>query len=88
MARFSSDLKKLDWIDWQLIASRTFKKKTADDLQTSERYQAEALIHRHMPVSSMLGMAFHGEVQKGRIARETERLSIPLKLATKPDWYF
>lgn len=87
-ARFSGDLKNLNWVDWNAIASRNFKKKTAEDLERCERYQAEALVHRHMPVSSILGIAFHGETQKARIAREIERLSIPLKLVTKPDWYF
>jgi hypothetical protein len=87
-ANFTGDLDNLDWIDWKVIESREFRKKTADDLERCERYQAEALIHRHMPVSAMLGMALYGEAQKARIAREVEVLSISLKLATKPEWYF
>jgi hypothetical protein len=87
-ARFSGDLEKLDWIDWKLIASRDFSKKSASDVERCARYQAEALIHRQMPVNSILGIVVYGKAQATRIAGEMERLSLSLKLVTKPDWFF
>lgn len=86
-AQFSSELERLDRIDWKLLSSRNFTKST-DDPGRSERYQAEALVYREMPVAAILGIACFGESQTQRIAREVERLSISLKLVTRPDWYF
>jgi hypothetical protein len=52
-----------------------------------ERYQAEALVHQHMPVESLIGIVcYDGTVKKGLDALLTER---DMRLGiVKPSWYF
>jgi hypothetical protein len=86
-ARFSGDLQDLDWIDWRILQARDFK-KDPEDPGKSERYQAEALIHRFLPASSLAGIACFGPEQKQRIDRHAEELSVAVKVLPKPEWYF
>jgi hypothetical protein len=46
-AMFSSDLAGLERLDWQHLQARDFR-RGGDDFDRIERYQAEALIHRHL----------------------------------------
>ncbi|WP_371329131.1 DarT ssDNA thymidine ADP-ribosyltransferase family protein [Collimonas sp. OK607] len=41
-------------IDWPLLQRRDFK-RDADDPRKMERYQAEALLYRHLPIQGVLG---------------------------------
>ena len=45
---FYTDLKDLDKIDWKILQARDFKRDPNDPAKF-ERYQAEALVHRHCP---------------------------------------
>ena len=53
-ANYHDDLAKLDRIDWSILQARDFK-RDPDDPAKFERYQAEALVYRHCPVSGLLG---------------------------------
>jgi len=55
-ARFSQDLTHLDRIDWKILQNRDFSRDN-DDIEKTSRYQAETLVQKHMPVSSLLGIA-------------------------------
>jgi len=84
---YYSDPARLNEIDWALLQKRDFK-RDPDDLRKIERYQAEALIHRHLPVSGLLGVIVHDEKQK--LAAEAtvagQGLSVPVY--ARPGWYF
>lgn len=86
-ARFSSDLNDLDRIDWDLLQRRDFK-RDPDDLAKCERYQAEALIWKLLPVSALLGIVCYQTEQEAKIKEEADRLSLKVKVITRPDWYF
>lgn len=49
-AQFHVDLARLDVIDWDILQRSDFKRDN-DDLGKLERYQAEALVHRHVPIA-------------------------------------
>jgi hypothetical protein len=51
-AQFYSDLARLDQIDWDMLQRRDFK-NDPDDPSKKERYQAEALVHKHLPVDAL-----------------------------------
>ncbi|WLD14368.1 DUF4433 domain-containing protein [Planctellipticum variicoloris] len=86
-ARFSSSLDDLNWIDWPLLRSRNFQ-RSPDDPGRFERYQAEALIHQYLPVSALMGVACYNPAAAERVRRELERLTVSLKVAVIPSWYF
>lgn len=48
-ANYYSDLAELAKIDWLLLQRRDLKRDPEDPAKF-ERYQAEALVHRHLPV--------------------------------------
>jgi hypothetical protein len=71
----------LSQIDWTLLQRRDFKTDDADPGK-SARYQAEALIHRHVPLEALLGIGCYDEtVKSGLDAAKDERgLSLPVKV--------
>jgi hypothetical protein len=54
-AEFHDTLGRLDRIDWQGLHARDFK-RDPDDPGKFERYQAEALVYRHVPIAAILGI--------------------------------
>jgi hypothetical protein len=87
MAQFYSDLTALDCIDWPGLQAKKFK-KDPDDPEKFERYQAEALVHKHMPVDSLLGIVCYNKAVKERFCRLLENRDMKLDIVTKPGWYF
>ncbi len=86
-ARFSRDLQELDRIDWPLLQRRDFS-RDLDDPAKGERYQAEALIHKVVPVSTILRIVCYGPTQQSLLVAEVARHSLPTKVIASPDWYF
>lgn len=86
-ANYYQDLKDLDKVDWPLLQSRDFK-RDIEDPEKFERYQAEALIHSHCPVSGLLGIFCYTEKLKSNIEHEITKKALSLKVYARPDWYF
>ena len=53
-----------------------------------ERYQAEALVYRNMPVESLMGIVCHTDGVKKRLDGLLSERNIRLRVVTKPSWYF
>lgn len=86
-ASFFSDLAQLARIPWDLLQTRDFKKDVYDPGKF-ERYQAEALVHRHLPIAGLSGIICHGDAQKTFLLAEVEKRQQKLQVAVKPNWYF
>lgn len=86
-ARYFSSPDDLDRIDWTLLQQRDFK-RDPDDPGKVERYQAEALVHRHLPVGHLIGMIGHTENEVRTLRRWGEEAAVDLKVAARPNWYF
>lgn len=84
---FFSDLARLDRVPWGLLQNRDFKKDVYDPSKF-ERYQAEALVHRHLPVSALSGILCHGNAQKVVLQGELAKRRLTLQIAVKPGCYF
>jgi ssDNA thymidine ADP-ribosyltransferase, DarT len=87
MASFFSDLAQLDCIPWELLRNRDFRRDVSDPGKF-ERYQAEALVHRHLPVASLSGIICYGDAQKTALQAEVEKRGQSLQVVVKPDCYF
>lgn len=59
-AQFFSDRADLSHVDYELLQRRDFE-RDPEDPGKMERYQAEALVHRAMPVTALLGVACYTE---------------------------
>lgn len=85
-ADFSSDLNDLDRIDWKILQARDFK-RDRDDFEKVERYQAEALVHRHMPIAALVGIVCYGEPQRERLTELAQSASLKVEIKAMPGWY-
>ena len=86
-AQFYSDTAMLDQIDWPLLQARDFK-RDPDDFSKVERYQAEALVYKHLPVEGLVGMVCHSNVVASSLKVHLERRALNVQIAIKPKWYF
>jgi hypothetical protein len=84
-AQFSSDLARLDWIDWTTLQQRDFQRDASDKF---ERYQAEALIHRHLPIDGLFGIICYNDSVAEQFQKLVSSIGLTLQIATKPGFYF
>lgn len=86
-ARFSSNLDDLGRIDWPILQTRDFKRDPEDPGKV-ERYQAEALVHRHLPAASLLGLGCYTDDVAARVKALTAHRDLDLKVVVRTGWYF
>jgi len=86
-AEFFSDLGDLNRVDWGILQRRDFE-RDADDPEKVERYQAEALVYRHLPVGGLTGIVCYTAAVEGGIRQTLAARDIELKTIVKPAWYF
>jgi ssDNA thymidine ADP-ribosyltransferase, DarT len=87
LARFFSDLADLDKIDWALLQARNFK-RNPDDPEQIERYQAEALVHRHLPVTGLTAIVCYTEQVKTELEQMVAARHLNVTVQSLPHWYF
>lgn len=86
-ARFSSDLEDLNRIDWNILQNRDFSRNN-DDMGKTSRYQAEALVHKHLPISSLLGVVCYNKETKEWAKSLAEKEEAHVDVITRTAWYF
>ena len=84
---YYSDLANLREIDWSILQRRDFK-RDPDDPRKMERYQAEALIHHHLPITGLLGIMCYNDAMKERIEQDVAARGLTLSVHARPGWYF
>jgi len=53
-----------------------------------ERYQAETLVHRHLPIDSLLAIACYNSTERDRIDGLVKEVGLGLNAVSRPGWYF
>jgi hypothetical protein len=86
-ARFFADTADLNQIDWPILQARDFR-RDPDDIGKVERYQAEALVRRHMPVSWLKGILCYNQAVKEGLDGLLGERDMNLKVVVAPRWYF
>jgi hypothetical protein len=86
-AKFSPDLDRLDRVDWKILQNSDFSRDN-DDLEKTNRYQAEALVHAHMSTEALLGIACCDEKQKVWVKGLIAERDLELEVRTERGWYF
>lgn len=84
---FFSDLENLDEVPWKQLQDRDFK-KDPEDPDRFERYQAEALVHQHLPVAALKGVVCYTESVKTMVDRELESRNLELEVKVFARWFF
>jgi hypothetical protein len=83
-AQFSNDLTDLKWIIWPVLQRRDFKKDETDKV---EKYQAEALVYKHVPLDALLGIVCYNDSVRGAVQAEADNVSAAVKIISKSNWY-
>lgn len=84
---YFDSVEDLDEVDWKLLRSGDFE-RDPDDPGKPGRYQAEALVHRQVPVEALKGIACYNDQVASQMASlvAQQGLEIPVKVVA--DWYF
>lgn len=86
-ANFYTDLSDLDRIDWGILQKRHFK-RDPDDPAKFERYQAEALIYQHCPVSSIIGMICYTDTVRLQLEGWLAQRNLTIPAYARAGWFF
>ena len=84
---YFDNLGDLDKVDWDLLRRRDFKNNPEDPGKLG-RYHAEALVHRHVPVEALAGIACYDSGAKTTIKNEGEQLGLAIPVKVITGWYF
>src|SRR5438067_1659059 len=82
-----NDLDDLDRIDWEILSNSDFQYDPADP-QKKARYQAEALIHRELPCSSLRAIACYNQAARSRVEAVVARHELSMPVVAKPGMFF
>ena len=84
-ARFSSDPADLgSWIIWPVLQVRDFKR---DDLDKFEKYQAEALVHEHVPLNALSAILCYNDSARIAVQGKADALGVAPRTLTLPRWF-
>jgi hypothetical protein len=87
-ARWEHDPAKLaTMIDWDILQRRDFARDDAYP-DKKDRYQAEALAYRNVPVEALIGIACGSESAQAQIEALVGDLGLPIPVRARADWYF
>lgn len=86
-ALFFTNLADLARIDWRILQARDFKRDPNDPGKV-ERYQAEALVHRHVPVEALSGIVCYGEEQAIHLRGLVSEAGLELPVTARSGWFF
>lgn len=84
---YYNNLKSLAAIDWELLQQRDFQ-RDPDDPEKVERYQAEALVYKHMPIKALLGAVCYRQDVSEELQKQAHSLGVKLDIRCRPTWYF
>ena len=87
IAEYFNDFSQLDHIDWPLLQSRNFK-HDPDDPGKKERYQAEALIWKQVPLDALLGVCCYTQAVERQIKAQLDERGLTLRTDVQRSWYF
>ena len=86
-AEFHESLDNLDCLDWPRLQNRDFKRDN-DQPEKMERYQAEALVHRHLPLDMLRGIACRSSKETDRVRAMAEKAGADVRVVVEPRVYF
>jgi len=87
MASYFTDLDDLDQIDWALLNTRDFR-NDPNDPGKKERYQAEALVWKCVPLDAIMGIGCSSSAVKDWVDRQIQQRGLNIKTTVQANWYF
>lgn len=86
-AKYFSTLDKIPLLPWSLWQQRDFR-KDPENPEKTDRYQAEALIYKHLPIEYIQGIVCYTNEIELLIKELVELKTLSVKVVVDPNWYF
>ena len=86
-ATFYSDVADLARIDWDILARSDFS-RSDEDIDKKARYEAELLVHRHLPLSAVSGVICLNDQQASTCRAMLAKAGAELPIAVRPAYFF
>lgn len=86
-AEFFDNSDELIKLDWPIIQQRNFQRNQDDPAQI-ERYQAEALVYKHCPITSLLGIVCYTDEMKQQLEQIVKEKYLAIDVRKMTQWYF
>jgi hypothetical protein len=87
LANYYNTMDGLQKIDWKILRNSDFSRDN-DDPDKTNRYMAEALIHKYTSIDALLYVACCDEKQKSWATDLISKRKLNLEVHTKRGWYF
>jgi hypothetical protein len=87
LAEFTAGSAGLARVPWADLQTRKFK-RDPENPEPFDRYQAEALVHRCVPLPAILGIACNGQHSQQVLEKELHSRSSKLNVVVRPRWFF
>ena len=87
LATFSTSLDNLKGLPWKLWQNRDFS-RNPNDPEKAERYQAEALVHRHLPSREDRRHRCSGDPERTRVEAMVDNCGGQVEVICRRDWFF
>lgn len=87
MTNHFNDLKYLSAIDWDIIQKSDFSKNETDN-DKQRRYQAEFLVYKHVPVSSIESINVYNDKAETIVKKEMAKTNILLPIHITKEYFF
>lgn len=86
-ARFFPSGADLGVLPWDDLRSRDMSRNPKDPSKI-DRYQAETLVHRALPIHALLGLACFDPATAADVERMAEGAGLNIKVEVRREWYF
>jgi hypothetical protein len=74
-------------LDWDILQRHDFSRDDAYP-DKRERYQAEALAHRHVPVEALLGIGCCSYAVAEAVSAQVKQVQPAMRIVTRENWFF
>jgi hypothetical protein len=74
-------------IDWLILRNKDFRKDTENPEKT-DRYQAEALVYKYLPVDLLLGIACYNNAERDMARELAKDAGVSCDIVSRGGWYF
>ena len=86
-ARFSSDLADLERVDWSILKRSDFA-RDPNDPEKVDRYQAEALVYRHLSIDMLEEVICCTDVRTAHVRAVADEAGVQVSVVTRREYFF
>lgn len=86
-ANFYDGIDHVNRLDWRILRASDFS-RSADDPGKFGRYNAEALLHRHVPAAAIRAIGCRGVPEQTHVNNLVNSAGVRIKVTKQPNWFF